>query len=409
MKIAVFHPGTQHSRQVALALDQLDRLAFLATGLFSDGRPSRLPLPRPWRVMWERERARFAFPPLAASKVRTFPSTELPERLAARAGSGGFARWLDTRGNAAMGRRMAAIAAREAPLALWGFDGSSFAAFTDPRCAEVPRILDRTIADGRHWNAELALLRESHPAWLERSARPWDETKLARDDAEYAGASHILVGSTFAAETLRRHAPVSGIAEKLHVLPYPFDEALFGGAGAPRPADAGEPVRFLFVGEVGVRKGVHLLLEAFARLSPAAATLTLAGPIAVPRPVLAPHAERARLLGPVPRVRMPALMREHHVLVLPSLFEGSAVVLAEGMASGLALIHSAASGEGASERSGIVLPRPDAATVAEAMQRLCADSDLLHGMRLAAWQESEGRSFASYRGAIARLLAEWRI
>ena len=404
MQIAVFHPGTQHSRQVALALAQLGRLAFLATGLFSTGAPLSLPLPAPVAERIGRERARFAFPALDPALVRRFPLTELPERLAARAGWSALAHRLDRAGNAALGRIMARSVAREGPFALWGFDSSSFAAFADPRCGDVPRLLDRTIADGRHWNAELAALRESHPHWLGAHAVLWDEKRIARDEREYAAATAILCGSRFAAATLRRHAVTPGTAAKVHVLPYPFDEALFGGAPEPVRADPTVPVRFLFVGEVGVRKGAHLLLEAIARLPDNAATLTLAGPLAVPHAAFAPYRDRVRFLGPVPRADIPHLMRMHHVLVLPSLFEGSAVVLPEAMASGLALIHSAASGEGASAASGIVLERPGVAELAEAMARLADDRALLQAMRVAAWRESPGRSHAAYREAIADLL-----
>ena len=41
MKVAVFHPGTQHSWQTALALQDLDRLAWYATSIFY--RPHHFP------------------------------------------------------------------------------------------------------------------------------------------------------------------------------------------------------------------------------------------------------------------------------------------------------------------------------------------------------------------------------
>ena len=51
MKVAVFHPGTQHSWQTAYALQQLDRLEWYATSIFykPDSMPyllERLPGPR---------------------------------------------------------------------------------------------------------------------------------------------------------------------------------------------------------------------------------------------------------------------------------------------------------------------------------------------------------------------------
>ena len=408
MKVAVLHPGTQHSRQTALALQQLGRLAFLATGMFSADRDAldRLAqgLPRPLASRLQRERARFAFAALDPSHVLTFPRYELPERLARRAGLRGLAERLDLTGNRGFGHRVARLVQAEGPFAMWGFDGSAFASFADPRCAGMPRILDRTIADGRHWNAELSAIRETHGDWLLPGERGWSEAQIARDEAEYRHATHILCGSPFAAETVRRYARSEGVAAKLRVLPYPFDAALFGNAPAPRPVGKGEPVQFLFVGQVTARKGIHHLLEAIARLDILDAQLTVAGPIEVPRKMLAPYADRVSFVGPVARADVPALMQRHHVLVLPSHFEGSAIVLPEAMASGLALIHTQASGLGASDVSGILLDRPSADGVKAAMAALCANRDRLLEMRRAAQVESAARSFAAYRDRIAHFL-----
>lgn len=408
MKVAVFHPGTQHSRQTALALQELERLAFLATGLFAyDGdRMSALlgVLPKRLAVKLQDERSRFAFSALDPAFVRTFPAYELPERLAMRASSRSLAHRLDRWGNAALGRRVAELAPREGPFALWGYNGSSATAFADPRCEGVPKVLDRTLADGRYWNMELARIRETHAEWLDGSEQEWSGAQIAQDEREYTGATHIVCGSEFAAETVRRHALTYGTAAKVSVLPYCFDEALFGGAPAPTHVPPGEPVRFLFVGQVGVRKGIHHLLAAIDRILPDQATLTVAGPVAAPGKALSAYEDRVDFVGPVARHAMPLLMQSHHVLVLPSHFEGSAVVLPEAMASGLALIHTEASGLGASAESGFVLKSPSAEGVEAAMVRLIADRDLLRTMRTAALRESTARNFAAYRKHVAALL-----
>ncbi len=412
MKVAVFHPGTQHSRQTALALQQLGRLAFLATGLFSSGdsawrRAETLPGGIGRRIA--EERARFAFPALESALVRAFPRYELPERIASRFGFAHLAERLDSAGNAGLGRRMARLAQAEGPFALWGFNGSSLGAFGDPRCAHVPRILDRTIADGRFWNRELAGIRETHADWLLPTHQGWSAAQIARDEAEYRHATHIVCGSVFAADTVRHHAEDPEIAGKLGVLPYPYDQDLYGGGAELARASQTGPVRFLFVGQVGARKGIHHLLAAIRTLPSSDAQLTVAGPLDTPRKMLAPFEDRVDFLGPVARKAIPALMRAHHVLVLPSHFEGSAIVLPEAMASGLALIQSRAAGLGASVASGIVLERPDGAELADAMASLCADRGKLHAMRQAAQAESEGRSFAVYRKGVADLLDALRI
>ena len=66
MKVAVFHPGTQHSWQTALALQQLERLEWYATSIFyqPDKWPYRLEkiLPRALGAKASREFRRFNHP-----------------------------------------------------------------------------------------------------------------------------------------------------------------------------------------------------------------------------------------------------------------------------------------------------------------------------------------------------------
>ena len=413
MKTVVLHPGTQHSRQTALALQELDRLAFLVTGLFDH--PGSLPhrlaegLPgAPGRIL-KRELGRFASAGLDPAKVRAFPRYELPERLATRAGAVELGRRVDAVLNKAFGKRVAAIAAREGPFALWGYDNSAFAAFADPRTEGCPKILDRTIADGRYWNEEVARIADTHGDWLARGTPRWSEQRIERNDIEYATADRIVCGSPFVMESVTKYSPAPGLAEKLVLLPYSYDAALFAGAPDPQPVPKDEPVRFLFAGQVSARKGVQHIVDAIRALPKSGARLTLVGPVMVPEKLLAPVADRIDILGSVPRAEMPAIMRRHHALVFPSHCEGSAIVLIEAMASGLAIIQSAAAGLGASEKSGIVMAKPNAAQVEQAMTRLIEDRALLHAMRLAAMEEAKQRDFAAYRRRIDALLTEMGI
>ena len=410
MQTVVLHPGTQHSRQTALALQELDRLAFLFTGLFDH--PLSVPhrfadkLPAFLQTRLKRELGRFASPALDPARVRAMPRYELPERLATRAGFPDLGRSIDAVLNKAFGKRAARLAEAEGPFVLWGYDNSAFAAFADPRTRDCPKVLDRTIGDGRYWNEEIERIAATHGDWLVGGTPRWREERIARNDIEYAHADRIVCGSPFVADSVARYSPVEGLREKLVLLPYSFDRTLFAGAPEPQPVPPGEPVRFLFAGQVSARKGIQHLLEAIARLPSGAARLSVVGPVMVPPHMLAPFADRVDFLGPVPRSDMPAIMRRHHALVFPSHFEGSALVLIEAMASGLAIIQSAAAGLGASARSGIVLDRPDAALLEQAMSGLLQDRETLHAMRLAAMEESQERDFDAYRGRIAALLGQ---
>ena len=87
MQVAVFHPGTQHSWQTALALQQLGRLAWYATSIFHQ--PERWPyrleryLPEPLAGRLGAEFRRFNHPGLNPALVRTGGMAEWAERIAA--------------------------------------------------------------------------------------------------------------------------------------------------------------------------------------------------------------------------------------------------------------------------------------------------------------------------------------
>lgn len=408
MQVAVFHPGTQHSRQTALALQELGRLAFLATGLFDfpDSRMRHLVqrLPSALARPLERELDRFAYGALDPAKVRAMARYELPERLAARLGAGGLAARLDTLLNRAFGRRVATMAAAEEPLALWGYDGSSFSAFTDPHTRDCYKILDRTMADSRSWNEERERIAETHGDWLTDGSPPWSKGRIERDDIEFAAADTIVCGSPFVMHTIRQHSKVAGIGEKLELLPYSFDAALFQTEARPLPVPTDEPVRFLFAGQVSARKGVQHVLEAIECLPRSAARLSLLGPVAIPDQILSSYRDRVDILGPVPRAQVPEIMRRHHALVFPSHNEGSAVVLLEALASGLAIIQTRAAGMGAGEKSGFILDKPAAVLVEQAMLALVEDRELLQSMREAAMDDAKRHGFSVYRNRVAALL-----
>ena len=412
MKVGVFHPGVQHSRQTALALQDLDKLAFLATGLFdhphSPARRVLSALPAKLRDRADRELSRFASNRLDPALVRAFPRYELPERLASRLGATALAQSLDARLNEAFGRKIAAIAQDE-QVALWGYDGSSWSAFTDARTAQCPKILDRTMADCRSWNAQRARLIEQEPDWFADGSPAWSAERIAHDDLEYAAADRIVCGSPFVAETIAGNSQVDGLQEKLTVLPYSYAVELFGAhppADAPGPHD---PVRFLFVGQVAGRKGIRHVLDAFMLTARSEASLTVVGPVVVDDGLLAPYRDRVTFTGPVPRAQVPAIMAQHHAFVFPSYNEGSAVVLLEAMASGLAIIQTKAAGLGASAQSGVVLDRPDTQAVASAMRALIDDKETLQEMRRAAKTEAARCDFAAYRATIEQVLQDMGI
>lgn len=405
----LFHSGKQHSPQTALALQQIGRLKAYATSIFYD--PRRFPyflekIPGPIGKRLHFEFSRFAHPQIDPRVVRTWGALEWLERLALRVGAVSLSYQLDRIGNRRFARGLKRDISSTAAFALWGYNGSAVEAFRLAKRYGRYCILDRTIGDYRYFNEVMAEQEALYPQFFSAEERAMDLGRIALDDEEYELADKILVGSEFCRQTLLEFSPVPGLAAKTEVLPYCSNNHDF-------PADAGclhtkleGPVRFLFVGRIAPRKGIHLLLEAISRFDRTEATLTLLGKMLIPEAAFAPYADRVTHIPSVAPNEVSGVMQAHHVLVLPSFFEGSAITLLEALSSGLGIIQSPQAGNGASDRTGIVLRANTANDLYEAMRVAVDSKDRIAYWRLNANQEAMLYSFDSYRNNIQMLLSD---
>ena len=221
-------------------------------------------------------------------------------------------------------------------------------------------------------------MRDEHARWG-FPYRPIDPRIVAKEEREYVAADLITVPSGFA----ERSFVASGVpAEKLRRIPYGGRLDRFKPQGKPAPGT----FQVLFVGHISLRKGIPDLLEAFARLRHPAKTLRLIGSI---DPVMAPllaklPADRVEFLGNVPNAELARYYSESHVLVLPSIEEGLAMVMAEAMASGCPVIASTNTGAEdlfTDGREGYIVPIRSADAIGEALARIADDPELQAQLR----------------------------
>ncbi|QKG71924.1 glycosyltransferase family 4 protein [Erythrobacter mangrovi] len=408
-QVAVFHPGTQHSWQTARALQDLGQLAFYATSICYD--PGKWPykavrFPGPIGAALHREFSRFDIPGIDPGRIRTHGWQEWGERMAARAGLPAVARLLDTAGNRSFAQFASKEAIRADASAIWGYDNCALEAFAKLNGGSIKRILDVTIAPRRVLNRIMAQLHDEWPQFFVSTRREIPPLILKRTEQELALADTIVVGSPFVRDTIISETPDPEIAQRIRVLPYCFDEALFAASPLPQARKQGEPVKFLFVGSVGPRKGAHLLLEAFLRIPEAEAQLTLLGSLDMPSATFTRYSDRVTHINQVPRSQVPAIMAQHDALVLPSFFEGSAITLLEALASGLALIQSQNAGLGGTAETGFVLDQLTIDALEEAILTTLSDRERLLDWRHNARQRARDFTYARYRQHIASLLAE---
>ena len=203
-----------------------------------------------------------------------------------------------------------------------------------------------------------------------------------REERIYETADAITVPSSFAARSFKE---LGVPAEKIHVIPYGVRLERFTKTGEP-PAGRFE---VLFAGSVGLRKGVPYLLQAFANLRHPAKRLRLAGSLNPDiKTVLGSlPQEHVELLGPVSQERLAELMSTSHVMVLPSIEEGLALVQGQALACGCPVLCSTNTGGEDLFTDGIegfIVPVQDVAALTARMQQLADDPDLHERMSAAA-------------------------
>ncbi|MHC5731280.1 MAG: glycosyltransferase family 4 protein, partial [Nostoc sp.] len=96
--------------------------------------------------------------------------------------------------------------------------------------------------------------------------------------------------------------------------------------------------RALFVGRVGVRKGVHYLIKAWEELQLPQAELMLVGVNEFPETWLSQLPEGVNYIPSVPHTTLNQYYSNANVFVFPSLVEGFGLVLLEAMACGIPVI-----------------------------------------------------------------------
>lgn len=194
-------------------------------------------------------------------------------------------------------------------------------------------------------------------------------------------ADHILVNSGFVRDTLMacRRIP----ADKITILTWGLDLARF--SPAPIASSKPEPFRILFVGEIGLRKGVLYLLQAWEKLKLPDAELILIGTVADIEERLAQSKAKFRLLPVLPQEELVSYYQNASVFVFPSLIEGSARVIQEAMACGLPIVTTANSGSIVQDGvEGFVVPIRDPEAIRARIIELYNHPDRRREMSLAA-------------------------
>ncbi|MFN9645262.1 MAG: glycosyltransferase family 4 protein [Cyanobacteriota bacterium] len=288
--------------------------------------------------------------------------------------------------------------------AVYAYEDAAFHTFRSARALGLRRYYDLPIGHWRSAQRIFAEERDLQPSWACTLTGLRDSPdKLARKDEELALADSVIVPSQFVRSTLLDHPSFSS---PVHVVPFGSPPAL----REPPPTPTSGPLRVLYVGSLGQRKGLSYLLDAIKALG-SQLSLTLIGrPTSPDCAPLNAALQSHPWIPSLPNAAILAQMSRHDVLVLPSLFEGFALVISEALSQGLPVIATPNSGATESVRDGkegFLVPIRSSQAIAERLQWLVDHREQLAAMREAcldrarelSWTVYEDRLCASVRQA----------
>jgi len=285
----------------------------------------------------------------------------------------------------------------------------SYPSPTDKDLAETARLIDRLptdavlLIDGLALGAMPAWLITSfartvvalchHPLCLEAGLSEARKAELKASESEaLARSAAVIVTSPHTRALLVRDFGVP--ADRITV-------ALPGTDPAPRAEGTGKPLRLLAVGSIVPRKGYDVLVRALDRLKEHDWRLIIAGAddrspetTTALRALVSTHSldHRITIAGAVPDAQLSQLYSDADVFVMPSLFEGYGMVLAEAMSRGLPIVCTTggAAAETAPDTAAIKVTPGDDSELANALDRVMRDASLRQSMAKSSWVAGRG-------------------
>ncbi len=228
----------------------------------------------------------------------------------------------------------------------------------------------------------------------ERLKRRRDELKLA---------DIVVANSAFTA----RSYIAAGIApEKILVVHY----------GAPEVStdttshESEGPLKVLWAGTFGIRKGAHYLLEAWRSLKlDGCAELLIFGAVTLPNGLLADLPKSITIRPTIPRSELYSNYSRADVLAFPTLADGFGMVVTEAFANGLPVITTTRAGAADLVRhgeNGLIVEAASAAAIAESLEWCLRNRATLSEMRGAARATAASWQWSDYRLALSEGLRD---
>ena len=252
---------------------------------------------------------------------------------------------------------------------IYGFNSACLELFEYAKDRNIRSILDQTLAD---YSLVYKLLSEEEQKWSGWSLTPfkinnYDLQLMEREHCEQDLANHIVCGSSFVKDSLVARGVNANKISVISLGRLKDEEAIDCQNLLSSPEERGDGLRILFVGSVGLRKGIPYLLEALSQIKGQIPfDCKVVGSLEIKSERIAQYSSICTFLGRIPRSQVKDLYRWADVFVLPSICEGSAMVTYEALSLGVPIITTYNSGSLVRDGiDGFIVPIRDSEAIAE--------------------------------------------
>jgi len=279
--------------------------------------------------------------------------------------------------------------------AVYTYEDSALDTFKAAKALDLKCVYDLPIS---YWEVGRRLMEDELqrlPAWAGAMGGGMSDSpaKLERKAQELALADLVVVPSRFVADSLPSWA-----AQKAKVLS-PFGSPISTGAPSREAPDASRPLRVLFVGSMGQRKGLADLFQAMQLLKGENIELIVMGSLLADLDFYRSQYPGFTHEKGRPHAEVLKLMRSCDVFCLPSLYEGRALVMQEAMSQGLPVVITPNTGgedlviEG---KTGFLVPIRSPEKIAEKLSWFNQNRQELPAMKEAAMQHAASYTWPNY-------------